>query len=279
MARSENKYKIRNTKQHVCGGTDLKSIVDELPIYAFIDGKKHMSTTDRKILDPLPLLKYDETKWKKLFPNENLSSENWKKLQMTEVGTYSIGQPDMSKELIEFVKEQIFQYGNNLSDKKIVITETNGGLGGFSLALLNEFDTINIVELNPTHYSIIKNNLTMYGYTNKNEKKITIYEADYLNKMLSLEQDIIICDPPWGGKNYINNQHMKLGISNIDITYIINILGFRNKFKIFIFLAPKNFDFNSFMRGIDVQYFKTISIKKVRRHNYVAVISRSDKQQ
>ena len=251
------------------GDVPLAPEINALPINAFLDGRKHMGITDKKILKSHPLLKFDENKWKKLFPNNDISADNWKKLQMTEVGTYSIGQPDMARELINFVKKQLAQC--NINSANIVVTETNGGLGGFSLALLGVFDTLNIVELNPTHYSIIKNNLAMYGYSIEGNKNITIYEDNYINRMMTLQQDIIICDPPWGGREYIKNETVKLGISNIDITYIINILGVQHKFKIFIFLAPRNFDFNSFMKNIDTQYFKTITIDKVRKHNYVAV--------
>lgn len=251
-----------------------KDFVNNFPINAFLDGQRRLHITDDNICKPLPLIKFNQTQWQKLFPKNGISMDNWKKLQMTKVGLYSIGQPDISDALTVFVKDQINKININDSNNtynNITITETNGGLGGFSLALLRNFNTLNIVELNPTHYKIIKNNLALYGYSKNNVKNITIYNDNYINKMLVLQQDIIICDPPWGGRDYIKQNHIKLGISNIDISYIINELARHNKFKIFIFLAPRNYDFNSFLNIIDSQYCKTIEIKKIRHHYFVAI--------
>lgn len=248
--------------------------IKEIPIYAFLDGKKNILEED---VSEVPLIKYDDQKWKRLFPlfdykNKEIPINKFKKLQLTEVGIYSIAAPDISNSLIEFAKELIYKHLpsiNKDSFKKLIITETNGGIGGMSISLLKLFNNLNIVELNPTHYSVIKNNIQIYGYSKDNTKNITLYNANYLDKMLELNQDIIISDPPWGGRSYIQKNNIKLGFSNIDITYIINLLNEKNKFKIFIFLAPYNFDFNSFTRYIST---KKIYIMKTRKHNYVAVM-------
>jgi 16S rRNA G966 N2-methylase RsmD len=237
--------------------------IDKLSSHSFID-KKYRKYTDKSILNPLPLLPYEENLWKKLFnkpPNNDYS-----KLQMTKVGTYSIGQPDINKELIEFVKDQALDM--KLDINKLTITETNGGLGGFSYSLLSEFNNLNIVELNPTHFKIIQNNLKVYGFQENFKKNIKIYKGDYINKMMELSQDIIISDPPWGGKDYIKQPSIRLGFSNIDITDVINYLYENKKFSLFIFLAPKNYNFNSFISNIKT---KNIYIRKVRQHNFVCI--------
>lgn len=247
----------------------------EIPFYAFLDGKKHIYIEDN-VLDQMPLIKYNDLKWKKLFPssdckNTEIPINKFKKLQLTEVGVYSIAAPDISNTLIEFVKELINKNNNLFEDpcySKIKITETNGGIGGMSISLLKIFDNLNIVELNPTHYSIIKNNIQIYGYSKEKNKNINLYESNYLDKMLELDQDIIISDPPWGGRSFIKKNNIRLGFSNIDITYIINLLNEKKLFKIFIFLAPCNFDFNSFTRNINAGH---IYIVKARKHNYIAV--------
>jgi len=128
-----------------------KKWIDSLSEKSFID-KSYRRYIDKSILNNLPLLTYNEKQWKKLFnPPPN---NNYKNLQLTSIGIYSIGQPDIIKELLIFVKEQIKNI--NLDIKTLTITETNGGLGGFSSVLLKEFNNVNIVELNPTNYKLFK---------------------------------------------------------------------------------------------------------------------------
>lgn len=241
----------------------INNWIDNLHPSSFID-RQYKRYIPSEILNEQPLIPYEEEKWHKLFikpPNADYS-----KLQLTATGVYSIGQPDLSAELIKYIKINA-EYAN-LNINELTITETNGGLGGFSIALANEFKNINIIELNPTHFSIINNNLHIYEYDKPNSATINMYNNDYLDVMLDINQDIIISDPPWGGKNFINQKALRLGFSNIDITDVINFLAAHNKFKLYIFLAPLNFDFNSFTRKIRAT---NINIQKIRRHNYICI--------
>lgn len=252
---------------------ELKNIPDD----AFIDNKRHF-VMDDTITKPLALVPYNDHKWKKLFPSGDavgaqMPSTKFKKLQLTEVGLYSIAAPDISQILIDFILEIISKhrelFGNrDISD--LIVTETNGGIGGMSIGLLRVFNNLNIVELNPTHASIIKNNLDLYGYMKNPARQIKVLQNNYLDVMCDLHQDIIISDPPWGGKTFSNQKNIKLGFANIDITYVINFLKKHCAFKIFIFLAPFNFDFNSFMIGTSAKH---VEVVKVRKHNYIAVFA------
>jgi hypothetical protein len=254
---SKQKNKLQNNSN------DVKKWINSLPPGAFINKSKKYFI-DPTFYDELPLLPYNEQQWKKLFnPPPN---NDYTKLQMTSVGTYSIGQPDINRELVRFILSRIEEVG--LNKDTVTITETNGGLGGFSSALLTEFNTLNIMEINPTHYKIIQNNLKIYGFDDDPNKKITIYEDDYLQQMLNLNQDIIVSDPPWSGRDYIKQSAIRLGFSNIDISNVINFLNDNKKFKLFIFLAPVNFNFNIFLSQIRTY---NIYIHKVRRHNFICI--------
>jgi predicted RNA methylase len=248
-------------------GTKKNNITDwiaRLPRFAFIDqSKRHY--TEPSILQELPMLPYDDAQWKRLFAEP--PDRNYKKLQLTQVGTYSIGQPDICAELTSFIKDMAAAVGLGAD---AIVTETNGGIGGFSKTLLQTYSKVNIVELNPTHFKIIKNNLDVYGFGKDSAKKVTIYEADYISKMLDLTQDIIVSDPPWGGRTYAKKSAIALGFSNINITDVINFLHEAGRFKLFIFLAPHNYDFTYFMQNIRV---KNISVRKVRKHNFVCVFA------
>lgn len=208
---------------------------------------------------------FNENTWNRKFPRD-LGDVALEKLKLTNIGIYSIATPLISKEMLDFVQELCALY--NLPDREnMVVTETNGGLGGFSIRLASVFNALNIVEIIPQHAEIIKNNLEVYGF-DKN-RKIKIYNQDYLSVLSSIQSDIIICDPPWGGYNYAKQKSIKLGFNNVSITCIINFLLKNNRFKIFILMAPKNFDIQNFISMVDSD---TILIRRLRNHYLVAII-------
>jgi predicted RNA methylase len=220
------------------------------------------------------MLRYDRKLWSTRFPS--MGNINYKKLQLTNVGIYSIAKPYISQALITMIKELLVKY--NLDDEKndIVITETNGGVGGFSIRLAREFDNLNIVEINPTHADIIKNNLEVYGFGEKNKKNIKIWSADYLEVFNEIKSDIIICDPPWGGYEYASKGPISLGFNNVDIACVIQELIQRNLFKIFILMTPHNFNFNKFVEKIhnDIDIRKIKKLRKINEYHYfIAVIN------
>lgn len=238
-----------------------------LPPTAFQDKSRHIA---ENCDDSLPkIVNYNETQWKTLFPV--ISNDKYKKLKMTDIGLYSIAKPHFTTSLVSFIEQELLNYGLSKSElEKVVVTETHGGIGGFSLGLIKRFNNLNIAEINKIHAGIIKNNLEVYGYNKTKEKKVTIYNENYLNIFDKLHQDVIICDPPWGGKGYVKEKQMKLWISNIDLTNIINYLDINKKFKLFIFLAPFNYDFNSFLKNIKTSEIK---IMKVGKQNFVCIKS------
>ena len=229
--------------------------LNKLPNIAFLNNIKKIDTFKN---EDYPLLEYNDQQWKKLFIKP--PKGDYKQLQMTYVGTYSIAKPEMGDALIQFIKHQISFYGDIPNP---ISTETNGGVGGFTLSLLQNFKTVNVVEINTTHANIIKNNMNVYGF-----KKVNVLNKDYLDICLNLKQDIIISDPPWGGKSFIHQKSIRLGFSNIDIVFIINELYKQNKFKLFIFLAPFNYDFNYFFKNIISKY---VHIEKIKRHYFVCI--------
>lgn len=164
-------------------------------------------------------------------------TKNFHSLRITDIGMYSITKPNVSNKIVDI----IYQKNKILNKKNLYITETHAGIGGISYYLLENFKYINLIEKNDLHYNILINNINVY---NLNSNKTCIYNCNYLKIYKTLYQDIIISDPPWGGPNYKYMSDMSLYIENINIIKIINELFKLNKFKIFIFLAMKNYNFN-----------------------------------
>ena len=101
----------------------------------------------------------------------------------------------------------------------IIITDATGGIGGTSIYLLNKFKSVKTVEISKFHQKIIENNIKVYGFKNH-----TLYKNDYISIMNRLKQDVVVIDPPWGGKDYNKQKYLNLYLGGINIVCIINDL-------------------------------------------------------
>ena len=234
--------------------------------------KKYFINSRKKVVKYIPEktvteIKYDKGKWKKLFPplRKNI---DYSKLRLTNIAEYSMAKPFISEHLKNILLKYLKLF--KLDSKKMTITETNGGVGGLTIRLLTIFDNINVVEINPKHVELIKNNLNVYK-SDAPSKNINIYNNDYLDILYDLNQDIIISDPPWGGYSYSKYDYMKLGLNNINISYIVNQLYKKNKFKIFILLAMRNFDIQNFINTLIAD---NISIRNMGKHYYIIIFGK-----
>jgi hypothetical protein len=178
-------------------------------------------------------LSFDKRLWTRSFGFPNQS------MKLSDVGVYSIAKRHTSRDLIEFIKE------NTGGSSNLIITESHGGVGGFTRELARVFTKVNVVEIEPLHCEIIHNNMTILGV----RKNVEIHNASFLD-CLELREDVIVCDPPWGGPSYIKKSALKLYIDGIHIAFVIAQLMKQKPLKGFVLFAPKNFDFNSFHRNI-----------------------------
>jgi predicted RNA methylase len=242
----------------------------KLPSRCYINKKKQFEPytpeTDVK------MQKFNLNLWRKKFPTElfidnKTMQKNLSKLQLTNIGVYSIATPAISKSLLEFVIQLCKT--SNIDLDNLVVTETNGGLGGFSLRMAFHFKKINIVEINPQHAAIIENNLSVFGADANTD--IKIYIDDYLNIMDTLKSDVIICDPPWGGYEYSKQKSMKLGMDGINIVCVINEIIKKKLTKIFILMTPKNYDICDFVQSVILPTGSNIIIHKLDKHYLIGL--------
>ncbi len=203
-----------------------------IPDWAFLTAEKYVQKhKPEKRIEPIP---YDPKKWKIYFGMAN------PKLLLSNIGTYSIAKPQMGGQLIAFIKKQI----KNI--KNLVVTETHGGLGGFTIPLAANFKKVQTVEIEKVHADIIKNNVSVLNHRN-----VQVYENDFMEIYPSLQQDVIVCDPPWGGLDYHEKKNIQLGLNNVNIIYFINKLAREKRYSLFVLLVPANYDFNNFFRHLD----------------------------
>jgi predicted RNA methylase len=232
-----------------------------VPRKAFINKKKGY-IVDR-IKEPTAL-KFDRELWERLFGKR----ENLSRLQITDVARYSMANNMISNKLREtLVKHISLVLQCDLG--KLTVTETNGGVGGFSIKLAEMFNKLNIVELSSTHANMIRNNLS--HTSDSKTKKICIYNENYMDVMYDLKQDIIVSDPPWGGYSYANRSSFKLGFNNVNITHVINSLYKRGMFKLYVVFAMRNFDIQDFVNNIESP---DILINNLGKHYFITVIGK-----
>ena len=202
--------------------------------------KKNLS---KKIVDntPIKLLPFNEVLWERVFPRRNLSDEEYKKLQMTNVGLYSVTRPKLAIEISNIIKSY-------LPDKKgLTITDATGNTGGNSFAFYDDFDKVNTVEINKQYCKILENNFQVYKMTDK----INIICKDFNDAIKTdIEHDAIFFDPPWGGVDYKKNLLMNLNLGDFNMDKIIMDIK-ENKQKslkkdqplIIALRVPYNYDF------------------------------------
>lgn len=190
-------------------------------------------------------LEYQSNLWARSFPNKKgVKMEN---LRLSNIGSYSVAKLNVTDDLMKMIPN-VYNLHNTTKKnmKDLIVTESNGGMGGLTIPLATIFKKVNTIEIMPMHAEIIKHNVNEY----KLSKKVTVIEADYMNVMHTLKQDIIVSDPPWGGKDYMKYAKLRLSLNNIDITCIINDLYTENKFKLYVLLVPYNFDIKLFIEKI-----------------------------
>ena len=209
--------------------------MSEYDEYCYIDNK--YKTKKFKPSEKYYQVKYDRDTWRRLFPRPKPTiTLDYRNLKLTNIGRYSIMKERIAHEILGYIKKN---YKKNFN--KAIITDTNGGLGGFTLTASQYVQKINSVEILPIHYKYLVNNIGVYGINNVN-----VFNDDYMKIMMRLKQDIVFADPPWGGYNYREQKVISLGFNNVNIVCLCNKLGEKNKTKLFTFLAPANFDLKFF---------------------------------
>lgn len=168
-----------------------------------------------------------EALFNKLFPKQE--GVNAKALRLSNIGTYSISRPAMAARIVKRIRKDL--------PASSTITDAFGNMGGMTISLAQEFDSVNTCEIVPLHCEILKHNLKQYGLA----EKVKVVCGDYLKTMNTFEQDAIMFDPPWGGTNYKEVKHLPLSINNVNIVCIINSLMKHSKF--IYMLVPPNYNF------------------------------------
>ena len=168
-------------------------------------------------------------------------------LQVTNEGLYSMSGVKVSC----FIADIIIKH---MKTKDLIITDGTGNNGSETIIYALLFKKINSIEMNPINFEVLKNNVNVYKL-----KNVNLINGDTTKELEGLTQDVVVIDAPWGGPIYKQNNSVKLYMSSMEISDIVN--KFSNKTKLFILKVPRNYDIN---------YFGTKVIKDFKVYNYVS---------
>jgi 16S rRNA G966 N2-methylase RsmD len=168
------------------------------------------------------------------------------KLKITTEGIYSVS----GYRSANYLSKQIKRYFKN---KDIIITDGTGNNGTDTISFGLNFKSVNSIELDDINYSVLKNNINVYGL-----KNVKLYKGSSLDIIPTLKQDVIFIDAPWT-KNYKEKEIIRLYMDNKEISKIYNDL--KKYTKLFVFKVPKNYDFTYFIQKTIMDKYFIISYK------------------
>jgi hypothetical protein len=193
---------------------------------------------------------------KQIFPEKLYV--NYDKLIITEVGKYSITKKYDGEKLLNIMKSIL-----KSTDK--IITDLTGCVGGDTILFGLNFKKIYSIEYDKDNYNALQNNVKVFGLNN-----VKLFFGDS-TKIYNWYTDVLYFDPPWGGKDYLNNKKLDLylGTIRIDI-FIQDILKRENRPKYIFIKLPRNYNFT---RLYDIKkIFKIKIIKyKIRGFNIIFI--------
>ena len=187
-------------------------------------------------------ISYNRDLWLRLFETTN------QKLRMTDVGVYSITHPYMAMQFVVSIMAIVRDIGVQAK----TATDSTGGLGGMSRYICIFFEKLTVVEKNSLHFDICKSNLQILS----GGRNITFVKLSFLEYMEKMPpQDMIFCDPPWGGSIYKSQTHNSLYLDGKNVCDIINVVFSRGICKVFALMAMINYNFDDLdMINPDITY-------------------------
>ena len=120
-------------------------------------------------------------------------------------------------------------------DDTSVITDATACIGGNVAAFCTRFHHVQAVEIDDARHRMLEHNLVVLGHYN-----VTSWCADYLQICTQIKQDIVFIDPPWGGRNYMQQEHVTLRLGDLHISDVCRRLHGHTRY--IVLKTPVNFN-------------------------------------
>jgi len=181
---------------------------------------------EKKKYFEVEIIKDENIPYEKFFHKDDiLKSGN--KLQLTNKSIYAISRFYDAQWITDIILNNC---KSNLS-----ITDCTGGVGGNIINFSKHFKNVYGVELNPTTFQVLKNNIECL-----NLKNVFIKNENILNLIPIIKSDIVFVDPPWGGTLYKKIKYFNLKLGKLPISYLINKFYENKTIKYVVLKCPYN---------------------------------------
>ena len=98
------------------------------------------------------------------------------------------------------------------------ITDCTSCVGGNVINFAKHFSRVNAIELDPRRMAFCRHNVeVVHG---RNQQKVRFYNADALQVVKMLKQDVVFFDPPWGGEKYDKIDKVDLFLSGKNMSEV-----------------------------------------------------------
>jgi hypothetical protein len=151
------------------------------------------------------------------------------------------------------------------NNKNITVTDCTGNNGSDTLMFAKYFAKVNSIEIDDVNYEVLKHNIDIYQYDN-----INLIKGNTIIELPNLEQDVIVIDAPWGGRDYKSKPRLLLYLDNLELSDILN--QFKNKAKLFVLKVPVNYDINSLLLNTMLHKIKIYSFTKNEKIKYFIIV-------
>ena len=163
-----------------------------------------------------------------------ISKPLYNKLQIDDVGLYSISTPKNADIISKIIKK-------NFLSQNIIVTDAMAGVGGNTLSFASFFYYVNSIEIDTKRFNYLVSNIGLYDKTN-----VLCIKGDYMDIIYKIYQDVIFIDPPWGGKSYKDFETVSITIGDNTLEDLCEKIRIDKLCKMIILKLPLNYNIENF---------------------------------
>jgi RNA cap guanine-N2 methyltransferase len=123
-------------------------------------------------------------------------------IQMDEESLYSVTDQytadSITKDVCKFLD----------TPSKHVIVDATACIGGNTYSFAKVFNNVHAIEIDPTRFQYLKDNLSMLNMNN-----VQCHQGNMMDICTTIHSDLVFIDPPWGGPGYKSQTVMDLYLS------------------------------------------------------------------
>ena len=172
-----------------------------------------------------------------------------RRLKLDNISLYSVTPAIQADEISNIMKEYL--------GTDITVTDMTACIGGNAISFAKIFKNVNVIEICKERFEFLKHNMDILNLNN-----VSFYNADCMSVISDLEQDFILIDPAWGGRNYKYQDKLDLYLSGVNVYNICNELY--GKSKLVCLKVPNNFDLEKFEKKIIHKKMKIHKLDKLQ---------------